>query len=84
MSVSLESLVAQEEPVPQVEIEESLVPQEAPVVVEEAAIEEPPAPIVEEAPAPPAVEEVTAPAPKRRGMPKKDPTVKTAPQKRSR
>ena len=60
MSVYLETLVpAQEEPVPQVEIEEPPVPQE----------EEPP--IVEEAPAPPAVEEVTAPTPKKRGRPNK-------------
>ena len=66
---------------------ESLVPQEEPAVVEETeeAIEEPPAPetIIEEAPEP-AVEEVTAPAPKRRGRPKKDPTVRAAPTKRSR
>ena len=64
MSVSLESLVPQEEPVPQVEIEEPPAPQE----------EEPP--IVEEAPAPPAVEEVTAAAaPKKRGRPRKDPAA---------
>ena len=75
MSVSLEPLVPQEEPVPQVEIEEPPAPQE----------EEPP--IVEEANTPAAppvqtmVEEVTAPAPKRRGRPKKDPTVKAAPKK---
>ena len=63
---------------------ETLVPQEEPVVVEEEAIEEPPAPIVEEAPAPPAVEEVTAaaaPTPKKRGRPKQDPAAKAAPQK---
>ena len=62
---------------------ESLVPQEEPVVVEEEAIEEPPAPIVEEAPAP-AVEEVTAataPTPKKRGRPEKDPAAKAAPKK---
>ena len=59
MSVSLETLVPQEEPVLQVETEEPPAPQE----------EEPP--IVEEAPAPPAVEEVTAAAaPKKRGRPK--------------
>ena len=72
MSVSLETLVPQEEPVPQAEIEEPPAPQE----------EEPP--IVEEAPAPPAVEEVTAaaaPAPKKRGRPKKDPAAKAAPNK---
>ena len=67
MSVSLEALVPQEEPVPQVEIEEPPAPQE----------EEPP--IVEEAPAPPAIEEVTAPAPKKRGRPKTDPVAKAAP-----
>ena len=50
MSVSLESLVPQEEPTVADETEE--------------APEEPPAPIVEEAPEP-AVEEVTAPAPKK-------------------
>ena len=61
---------------------ESLVPQEEPAVVEETeeAIEEPPAPetIVEEAPEEantPAVEEVIAPAPKRRGRPRKDPAA---------
>ena len=57
---------------------ESLTPQEEPAVVEETeeAIEEPPAPetIIEEAPEP-AVETVTAPAPKRRGRPKKDPAA---------
>ena len=71
---------------------EPLVPaQEEPAVVEETeeAIEEPPAPetIVEEAPEEantpePAVEEVTAaaaPAPKKRGRPRKDATVKAAP-----
>ena len=68
MSVSLEPVVpAQEEPAV---VEET----------EEAPAPEPPAPetIIEEAPEP-AVEEVTAPAPKRRGRPKKDPTVKAAP-----
>ena len=61
---------------------EAGVPQEEPAVVEEEAIEEPPAPetIIEEEPEP-AIEEVTAPAPKRRGRPKKDPTVKAAPKK---
>ena len=72
---------------------ESLVPQEEPAVVEETeeAIEEPPAPetIVEEAPEEanaPAVEKVTAaaaPAPKKRGRPKKDPAAKVAPKKSS-
>ena len=63
MSVSLETLVPQEEPILQVETEEPP-PQE----------EEPP--IVEEAPAPPAVEEVTAAAaPKKRGRPKTNPVV---------
>ena len=61
---------------------ETLVPQEEPVVVEETeeAPDEPLAPIVEEAPAPPAVEEVIAPAPKRRGRPRKDPAA-AAPKK---
>ena len=67
MSVSLETLVPQEEPV---------------VVEEEETIEEPPAPQEEEPPeeAPAPVEEVIAPAPKRRGMPRKDPAV-AAPKK---
>ena len=67
---------------------EPVVPaQEEPAVVEETeeAIEEPPAPetIVEESiePPEPAVEEVTAPAQKRWGRPKTDPTVKAAPKK---
>ena len=59
MSVSLETLVPQEEPILQVETEEPPAPQE----------EEPP----EEAPAP--VEEVIAPAPKKRGRPRKDPAA---------
>ena len=61
---------------------ESLIPQGEPVVVEETeeAIEEPPAPIIEEAPEP-AVEEVTAPAPKKRGRPNKDPAAKAVPKK---
>ena len=59
---------------------ETLVPQEEPVVVEET--EEPPAP--QEEPAPPAPQEeeppeeapqVIAPAPKKRGRPKKDPAA---------
>ena len=63
MSVSLETLVPQEEPV---------------VVEEEEAIEEPPAPQEEEPPeeAPAPVEEVTAAAaPKKRGRPRKDPAA---------
>ena len=69
MSVSLESLVPQEEPVPQVEIEEPPAPQEEePPIVEEANT--PAAPPVQNM-----VEEVTAPAPKRRGRPKKDPAA---------
>ena len=57
---------------------EPLVPQEEPVVVEEESIDEPSAPIIEEAPEEantPAVEEVIAPAPKRRGRPRKDPAA---------
>ena len=63
---------------------ETLVPQEEPVVVEET--EEPPAPQEEPAPLAPQEEEppeeapqVTAPAPKKRGRPRKDPA---APKKR--
>ena len=67
---------------------ESLVPQEEPVVVEEEAPEEPPAPL-EEPLAPseePLAQEIieqstTAPAPKKRGGPKKDPAAKAAPKK---
>ena len=68
MSVSLETLVPQEQPVVVEETEEPPVPQEeAPPAPQE---EEPP----EEAPAP--VEEVTAAAaPKKRGRPRKDPAV---------
>ena len=68
MSVSLETLVPQEEPVVVEETEEPPVPQEeAPPAPQE---EEPP----EEAP------QVIAPAPKRRGRPRKDPAV-AAPKK---
>ena len=66
MSVSLETLVPQEEPV--VVEEEPPAPQEEPV---------PPAPQEEEPPeeAPAPVEEVIAPAPKKRGRPRKDPAA---------
>ena len=71
MSVSLETLVPQEEPILQVETEEPPAQEEEP-------------PIVEEAPAPPAVEEVTAAAaPKKRGRPKTIQLLQR-PKKRSR
>ena len=64
MSVSLESLVPQEEPVPQVEIEEPPAPQEEePPIVEEANT-----PVVP--PVQTMVEEVIAPASQKRGRPK--------------
>ena len=62
MSVSLETLVPQEEPVVVEETEEPPAPQEEPV---------PPAPQEEEPPE----AQVIAPAPKKRGRPKKDPTA---------
>ena len=62
MSVSLETRVPQAEPI---------------VVEEEETIEEPPVPQEEEPPeeAPAPVEEVIAPAPKKRGRPRKDPAA---------
>ena len=63
---------------------ETLVPQEEPVVVEtEEAIEEPPAPMVEEPPEEAPAPQVIAPAPKRRGRPRKEPAAPVA-NKRSR
>ena len=64
MSVSLETLVPQEEPVVE-ETEEPPAPQEEPV---------PPAPQEEEPPEAPAPQ-VIAPAPKKRGRPRKDPAA---------
>ena len=64
MSVSLETLVPQEEPVVE-ETEEPPAPQEEPV---------PPAPQEEEPPGAPAPQ-VIAPAPKKRGRPRKDPAA---------
>ena len=61
---------------------EPIAPQED--IEEPTPIEEPPAPIVEEAPAPiveesiEQLEEPQTPTPKKRGRPKKDPTVKAA------
>ena len=65
MSVSLETLVPQEEPVVVEETEEPPVPQEEPA---------PPAPQEEEPPEAPAPQ-VIAPAPKKRGRPRKDPAA---------
>ena len=64
MPVSLETLVPQEEPVVE-ETEEPPAPQEEPV---------PPAPQEEEPPEAPAPQ-VIAPAPKKRGRPRKDPAA---------
>ena len=64
MSVSLETIVPQEEPVVE-ETEEPPAPQEEPV---------PPAPQEEEPPEAPAPQ-VIAPAPKKRGRPRKDPAA---------
>ena len=65
MSVSLETLVPQEEPVVVEETEEPPAPQK----------EEPPAPQEEEPPEEAPAPQVTAPAPKRRGRPRKDPAA---------
>ena len=64
MSVSLETLVPQEEPV--VVEEEPPAPQEEPV---------PPAPQEEEPPEEAPAPQVIAPAPKKRGRPRKDPAA---------
>ena len=64
MSVSLETLVPQEEPV--VVEDEPPAPQEEPV---------PPAPQEEEPPEEAPAPQVIAPAPKKRGRPRKDPTA---------